>query len=213
MNQNISQLEQEADVAAYINWTLLVARDFSIYYSAFNVPIGLLSNLCQITVFCRKKFRGSCISLYYIVSLCFNLAPWLTWTQFFPKFKVLSVVDMLNLIILSCQYLSQLLGRDFGALSDVWCKLFPFIIRVLAQMSSWITVMITYDRLIYVVFPQKFRLLSKKKFIASLMLFMTIFITANCSANFWYYRFYRLHKAYLKTYYTIGNHTFMNIAF
>ena len=71
MNQSASRLEQEADVAAYINWTLMVTRDFIIYYTAVNVPFGVFFNLCQIIVFCRKKFRGTSMSFYYVVRSIF----------------------------------------------------------------------------------------------------------------------------------------------
>jgi hypothetical protein len=61
-------------------------------------------------------------------------------------------------------------------ISDLWCKWFNFVVAALVQLSMWVSVMITLDRMIRVSYPNKFNAyLNSKRF-------LTLIILAICVA-------------------------------
>lgn len=68
---------------------------------------------------------------------------------------MLGIVCNLLLVTTSIIFISISIDRDLAIRSDLSCKLLPLVIRALAQVSIWIQVMITYDRLVFVAHANK----------------------------------------------------------
>ena len=102
--------------------------------------IGLVGNSLVLIILSNVKFRK---------------------ISFFRYLIVMTVVDLFNLILCWPDY-----HRDFFKVnfSGVICKLYEYFAYVMYQLSPWIMVLSTLDRLIAVKFPTRFQFRNSIKF-------------------------------------------------
>lgn len=73
-------------------------------------------------------------------------------------------------------FLRKLIGYDVRALSDFGCKLFFHIFKTGKMTSSWLIVILCFERFIAVVFPFKTKTIITKKIIIALIVIDYLFI-------------------------------------
>ena len=101
--------------------------------------------------------------------------------------QILSVFDCLPLIVLFCEFFSLSIDRDLLIKSNAACIILSYLIRVTVQLPSWIQVLMTYERFISVVYPNKFKFTKSKSRLALVILGIVLFIMVLNSINFWFY--------------------------
>ena len=69
-------------------------------------------------------------------------------------------------MIFFVNYISIGINRDLSLISNFACKLMPYLVRVTVQIPSWIQVLITLDRLIYIRYFNRFAFMQNKKILA-----------------------------------------------
>jgi hypothetical protein len=127
-----------------------LSTSISFYFSCIVVPLLILLNILAICVFLRKKMRQKTnMSIYYIS---------------------LAVMDTLAVSqsILYMQ-LFPIIGINLAAMSHAACKSIMFYRRAMVQAPSWFQLAITLDRFRLVVAPNKFKWMTKKKWILILL--------------------------------------------
>ena len=92
------------------------------------------------------------------------------------------------MIQMGLTYLTSAYGHDLALWSDFWCKFFPCLARILSQTSSWIQVLITFDRYILIAHPSKACHLKNRKLI-SWVIIVTILLLCliNVLPNLFFY--------------------------
>ena len=95
--------------------------------------------------------------------------------------KILAISDNMALLIVFVVYFSRSLDIELVTMSRTTCKLLPYLVRILVQFPSWIHVLITYDRLIFLFYAKKNMLLSNRTRIALTVAAMMLLIAL---ANF-----------------------------
>jgi hypothetical protein len=92
-----------------------------------------------------------------------------------------SIIDIIVLLYFSLVFRSTaFFGVNFSNTNDSLCKLTNYIRRFLTTTSSWMEVITTFDRFIFVIFGHggRFKFMEKKRYlaiiIASVMLFLSI---------------------------------------
>ena len=109
--------------------------------------IGLFGNLMIIATMASRQFRHL-TSRYLLIALAISDTT-LILTQPFNKIWII-----------------KLLGTDIrAAFSNVGCKIFFHIFRTSKMTSSWLVVLLCFERFVAVVFPLKAKLIIKKKII------------------------------------------------
>ena len=73
-------------------------------------------------------------------------------------------------------FLRNVLGYDVRALSDASCKIFFHIFKTAKMTSSWLIVLLCFERFVAVVFPLKTKSIITKKIIFSLIALDYVFI-------------------------------------
>lgn len=107
------------------------------------IHIGLFFNIFSFVVFSRARFKKHKIAYYSRINVlthCFNLLGYLVY------------------------YVFLLCDIDIRITSDFMCKYFQFFLRSCVQLSSWIEILITYDRNNSIRWANWFQIKDKKKF-------------------------------------------------
>jgi hypothetical protein len=100
------------------------------------VLIGTLCNALAFIIFSRNKFKNSIFSTY---------------------FRYLTLNDTVSLLFLSLnKFLILKFDLYIGEISDMFCKLIGFSAYGIPAISSWILVIISFDRMINISFTQRF---------------------------------------------------------
>ena len=141
-------------------------RDNLAYYSMLTVlPAGFILNIITSLIFSRKKFSTTTMGFYYIIIALVN--------------NILALIVMIT-------YLSPKFGEDFLLVSDLSCVFLTFNVRLFAQMSSWLNVFITVDRMVSITYPSKYPFLKNKKKLTLLMLMLFFVLVALNIPNFFF---------------------------
>lgn len=136
MNANVTRNIGLLVWRSNLNDTIIIISSFVL------IPIGIVLNLSQMLILLRKRFLLSIMAMYYQIISFYNILILLvTWFHFMSK--------------------SDLTEIDF--ITDIGCKLLSFFFRLAYQICSWLNVLVTLDRLIFIVFSTKFKFWRSKK--------------------------------------------------
>lgn len=89
------------------------------------ILVGMVFNIAAFVVFSRRQFKNHKIAHY-------------------SRFNI--VIHCVNLLIHSTFYYFLLRDVDIRQMSTLTCKLFQFVFRSFMLLSSWVEIIITYDR-------------------------------------------------------------------
>lgn len=105
------------------------------YIQALVGLIGVCGNLLTITVFSRKRLRKFSYSFYS---------------------KAMACSDILILAHSFRHWSKNILGADLDLINDFFCKIGEFQPYTASIASLWLLCLISFDRLITIVYPRKF---------------------------------------------------------
>ena len=131
--------------------TLNDTRTKLLYYSCLTIiPAGITLNIISSLIFTRKRFKKNTMGFYNIAISMFN--------------NILAIFGMVT-------YFSQAIGKDLSLVSDFSCLFLSFSMRLFTQMSTWMNVFVTVDRMVSITYPNRFPVL-KNKYKLSLLIFV-----------------------------------------
>lgn len=107
---------------------------------------GLFGNIFTIVTMASSRFQHM-TSRYILIFLAISDTVLLV-TQPFNKLWII-----------------RLFGSDFRALSRTWCKAFFVIFKSAKMTSSWLVVLLCFERFVAVVFPLRAKMIIRKRFI------------------------------------------------
>jgi hypothetical protein len=140
--------------AAYIN---NVTNDMNKYFVLVSSTIGIPCNLISIFIFARLTRNKTNMGFLYVCQC---------------------IVDLFLLLVMLLVVRSwpTIFYYNFMNMSDALCKLLTYMKRFTVHISSWMTVLITFDRLIFVLHGQnqKFRFMKRKRYLSFIILVMFI---------------------------------------
>jgi hypothetical protein len=129
------------------------------YGTIFMVFPGLLMNILNIVVFNRRAFAAN-MRFYY---------------------TFLSALDAFNLLVCVVSFVPFSYERGLNFQSDASCKLLSFLRRLGTHSSSWTLVIISFDRVFYIMFNATYRsILGAKYFLSSVTLMLSIVTATSC---------------------------------
>ncbi len=107
------------------------------------VLIGLFTNALTFVVFSRKKFQNTVFSMY---------------------FRFLVISDTASLFLPINKFFELGMNMYFRNISDLLCKVRYYLVYVINPISGWTLVVISFDRMISICWPNKYRIVKKFKF-------------------------------------------------
>ena len=121
-------------------------KELIITVLVFILPVvlimGSIGNVFSFIIFSRDKFRKTSFSLY---------------------FRVLAFSDSFTLLYIINDIPNVLYGQDLQNKSYFWCKTFRYWLYSIAPVSGWLLVVISLDRMLSIIRPNKFLFLKKKQ--------------------------------------------------
>ena len=139
----------DADFISYLNF---IQNQNSFYTFTVFVNIGILCNILNIIAFIYKAPKNAKMTMRF-----YNF--------------LISAFNLLTLMAAYVYFFRRSQNNQYLYLrTDLNCVFISFIIRIFFQMSSWLNVMATLDRLICISFPHKFAFIANKKKLAYIAL-------------------------------------------
>ena len=137
----------------------------SFYGSLTLLPFGFISNLFSIVIFRRKRFKKGTMGFY---------------------FTIVSIINTIGIAIVFLVYYTKSLHKDILLYSDSACKLFFYSLVLFVQMSSWLNVFVTADRMINITYPNRFKILKNKPKLLKLILALFLTLVVLNTPNFFF---------------------------
>lgn len=145
MTENFDLVEN----TQYIKWAIQTTKTILFYLSVSLFPLGIVTNTIEIAIFQMGKFHKTTMGFFFTINATLNIITIVYLLIFIPA----AVFN--NYLHLS---------------SDFSCKVYYFFLRLLYQASSWLQVIITADRLLFILFPNRFKFQKNKKILSIILL-------------------------------------------
>lgn len=150
----------------YIYWATGQARLILKYITFVIMPVGFFLNLVELLIFQKKKFKKTTMGFYFSIN---------------------SAINMIIIAHLFVYALGVEIRIFFFLMSNIVCKMYSFFVRVFFQMSSWLNVIITADRLVFILFSNKLKFQSNKLILSLILsLFLVLILVTNFPNMFFY---------------------------
>jgi hypothetical protein len=131
--------------------------------------LGTLGNFLSFLTLSRKKFKHSIFETY---------------------FRIVNFTDTITLLYTICQYMYNKFGINVNALNKILCYYLDYIIYFVPPISAWILVLISFDRMLNINYPNEFiTIRNSKKIQYGICLLITI-------TNSIYYLPMRIYKVF-----------------
>ena len=147
-----------------VRLTSQVTNYFAVIYSSIGIPLNILS----IIIFYRLMRIKNNMGFLYICQSVVDI-----------------ILFLINLFLVRSSPL--IFPRSPANLSNELCKTVTFLRRISLHMSAWMTVLITFDRFIFIFYRRKFKLMQDRRFLVGLI-FLILFVLAILDIpNFFFY--------------------------
>ena len=135
-------------MAAYENLSMYGKITYIFQWICFLIAvIGLLSNILSVIVLSRKNLQKHSFAFYI---------------------RMMNIFDMFVLITSFRHWAAFVLDQDLTVVSVFFCKISEYAVVASSSASSWHLFLINMDRLVTIVFPQRFLIFKDKRFQALL---------------------------------------------
>lgn len=158
-------------IQEYLSFAAVVTNlinKISLYGSVIVHPIGFILNVLSILIFMRKRFGDSTMGFYNIIIAIDN-----------------NIVIVINFIMSFT--LGVYAGNDALVWSSFSCSFFYYTSRVTTSLSSWLNVMVAFDRMVFILFPFKYSFMRNKKLLLVIILVMFLILFLLNSPNLYLY--------------------------
>ena len=135
-------------MAAYENLSIYGKINYIFQWICFIIAIiGVLSNILSVIVLSRRNLLKHSFAFYI---------------------RMMNMFDMFVLITSFRHWAAFVLGQDLTVVSVFFCKLSEYAVVASSSSSAWHLFLVNVDRLVTIVFPQRFLIFKKKRFQALL---------------------------------------------
>jgi hypothetical protein len=135
---------------------LTVFANSFVKYCCFSiVPIGVIFNAINVYVFRRKKLNKTTMGFYY---------------------TTISAFSILVLIMHFVYFYDHPIGKSISMLTGITCRFILYLTRCCTQITSWIHTLSAFDRMITVMYPNRFNWLKNKTVLAGVVFAISILI-------------------------------------
>ncbi|CAF0953562.1 unnamed protein product [Brachionus calyciflorus] len=90
-------------------------------------------------------------------------------------YRLISVYNIFVLVLSWLYLISKSHSFNLNLINEIGCRLFSYFFRITYQICSWLNVLVTFDRLVFILFPTRFKILKNKAYIMGLFFSSHIF--------------------------------------
>ncbi len=142
-----------------------IQKQFIFYWAMIVFNLGFVLNIFSIVVFLRRRFHNNSNAMYNIlIALASNCSILIYYLILFP----------------------QSMDFNFLKISDFSCKINSFLLRVFLQLVSWLNVVVSFDRMIIVLYPYTHPKLTTNRIIDISFMLLFVFISLMNGVNLWF---------------------------
>lgn len=161
---NISEITSED--FDYIKWARQLTGTMIFYAGIIIVPIGVLLNIFEIIIFQKEKFKKSTMGYFLSIN------------------SGLHVIILIYVITFNFPAVFRI---NLTTWSNLTCKAYVFFLRSLYQAYSWLNVLMVGDRLLFVLYPNKFKFQKNKCKLSLILLAFLFFVFLSNVPNMFFY--------------------------
>lgn len=153
---------------AYIVYLNKLSSDINWYFSIISSSIGIPCNILSIIIFFRLRRNKT------------NMGFLGVWQ---------SSIDLILLLLFLLVFRSQTFGISLATQNDSACKFLTYLRRFILHASSWIPVVTTFDRFVFVFYghSERFKFMKNKRILSAIILIIFIIITILDIPNMLFY--------------------------
>ena len=140
------------------------------YFTIVSSAIGIPGNLISLIIFIRLALKSPKINMGLLYSCQ-------------------TAIDLTALIFILFAFRGSpyLYGYLVTNINDSFCRVFMFLRRYMLQASSWMSVLISFDRFIFVIYQNRFQFMKNKLILSAIILSVMILVAIADIENFFYY--------------------------
>jgi hypothetical protein len=142
-----------------------IGSNINLYTALVLNPIGFVTNILSLFVYTRPRLNKTNMGYLYFWQTSIDIC----------------LLGMLIFIGRS----REIFGQELSTQSNVLCTFTRFIRRFLVHISSWINVLICFDRLVFVLFPRN-KLMKSKLNLTLIIAGLVVSLTLVNTPNFFY---------------------------
>ena len=155
---------------SYEDYINSISDKLANYFVLVSSAIGITGNLISMVVFIRLAIKNPKINMGFL-------------------YTFQSLIDLLVLIFTLFVFRGSvyLFGYVVLNINNSYCRAFAFLRRFLLHISSWMSVLISFDRFTFVLYQNRFKFMKNKLILSAVMFGMFILIAIVDIVNFFYY--------------------------
>lgn len=153
----------------YDQYLVQIGNDINKFYLIFQSAIGIPKNLLSIVIFYRLMRNKTNMGYLYLWQSAVDLCSLLSFIFLFQS--------------------AQTLGINLYIVNDTWCRFTTYFRRFIHHFSSWLSVFITFDRFIFVLYGHidRFKFLKKKRYLTVCIISILLVNLLIVVTNLFYY--------------------------
>lgn len=155
--------------SAYAQYLTRVNSDLSFNLALVLAIIGIPSNCLAAIIFVRLSKNKTNMGFLYI---------WQCLIDIFIQVFILLIYQS-----------RRIFGMSLNNQSNSMCMFITFLQRFVPRLSSWLTVLITFERFIFVLYDhkEKYKLMKSKLFLTGIIFVIFVFIAISSIPSLFYY--------------------------
>jgi hypothetical protein len=143
------------------NDLLKTINQFLTYSNFIAMPLGVVLNSLSILICIRKNRSKNTTTWFY--------------------YKIVSITNVLILVDMFTVFYYLSIGLAITSMSEFSCKFVTYSSRVLLQFSAWLNVLVTFDHVLLISQPQRYKTLTQNKKYIYLAMFGVVLVL--CGVN------------------------------
>lgn len=162
-------MQQQNSSSDYETYLVKLTDDITKFFLIASSVIGIPGNLLSIVIYLRlNRYTKTNMPFLFILQSLIDL-----------------ILLTMTLLIFRGSFL--LFGTSLSFVSNPLCKLWSFFNRYLLHISSWMLVLTTFDRFLFVIYEKRVKFMKDKMILTAIVLIMFILIAIADIENLLYF--------------------------
>ena len=163
-------MQNSSNTSSYDAYLNSINNQMTYYFVVISSAIGIPGNLISMFIFIRLAIKNPKINMGFL-------------------YTCQTIIDLLVLIFTLFVFRGSvyLFGYLVMNISDSYCRGFMFFRRFIVQASSWMSVLIIFDRFIFVLYEHRFKFMKNKLILSAIIFGVMLLLAISDVENLFYY--------------------------
>ena len=163
-------MQNSSNTSSYDAYLNNINNQMTYYFVVISSAIGIPGNLISMLIFIRLAIKNSKINMGFL-------------------YTCQTIIDLLVLIFTLFVFRGSvyIFGYLVINISDSYCRGVMFFRRFIVQASSWMSVLIIFDRFIFVLYEHRFKFMKNKLILSAIIFGVMLLLAISDLENIFYY--------------------------